>query len=516
MTAPHKEMHIVAMKYDLDRKHNWRLNFHLQTPIGWLSDPNGLCQFDGTYHIFHQYSPRWPYNAHGWGHWASPDLITWEFLGGAILPDMPLDKNGSYSGSAVIRDGEMWCYYTGNVLEAGDHDYDYSGRHANEMLVTSADGRTFGEKRLVLSDAAHPAYCSNHVRDPKVWEQDGRWHMLLGCRTMDDHGALLLFCSDDGISWEMEGSCTGASGKPFGYMWECPNVVTLDGREFLFVCPQGTPKQDFSLQNIYNSGYFPIDGRVIDLMGADPGLAEAEGPYPCIDESTFVELDYGFDFYAPQIFTDEQGRAILVGWVGLPDIDTQYDVPTREWSHTLTMPRELSLNGAGRICQRPVAEMEALRGDEVPFSAEAARGSTGTIGSSSYDMFSMEGAVGMRAGGTADVEIRGIQGEGRLMINGDLELMVHGDTCELAFLSPAGRFRSVRRLPLAHLSAGRIESIRAVIDTSLVEFYLNDGEVTLTTRFFPLDIDRLCVTSTFAAESCRAWEMGSFTFKNCG
>ena len=507
----------MAMKFDLDPKHNWRMRFHLQTPLGWLSDPNGLCQFDGVYHVFHQYSPRWPYNGHGWGHWASPDLVTWEFRGGDIMPDMPLDKNGSYSGSAVIRDGEMWCYYTGNVLDPGDHDYDYSGRHANEMLVRSKDGRSFGAKELVLSDAAHPAYCSNHVRDPKVWEQDGRWHMLLGCRTMDDHGALLLFGSDDGLAWEMEGSCTGTSGRPFGYMWECPNVVALDGREFLFVCPQGVPKKSTAFQNIYNSGYFPLEGRVIDVHGADPGLTDAEGPYPCIDEETFVELDYGFDFYAPQVFADEAGRQILIGWVGLPDIDTQYDVPTREWSHTLTMPRELSLNAAGRICQAPVAEMDALRGEAVAFTAEAAAGSTGTIGSSAYDMFSMEGAVGARFdNGCADVLIEGIEGDGRLMIGADLELLVRGDLLELAFTSPAGRFRSVRRMPLDTLSAGRVESIRAVVDTSVIEFFVNGGEATLTTRWFPLEIGELAVTSTFSAARTRGWQMGAFTFKNCG
>ena len=444
----------MAMKIALDRKDNWRLDFHLQTPIGWLSDPNGLCQMDGTYHVFHQYSPRWPHNFHGWGHWSSPDLVTWTFHGSAIAPSMEFDRNGSYSGSAVVRDGEMWCYYTGNVLDPGDHDYDYSGRHANEMLTRSADGRTFGEKLRVLSDAEHPAYCSNHVRDPKVWWQGDAWHMLLGARTMDDHGALLLFRSDDGLSWEMEGSATSASGKPFGYMWECPNVVELAGREFLFVCPQGIPKQPFRFQNIYNSGYFPIEGSVVELMSGDAGLADAERPHGCIDEDTFVELDYGFDFYAPQVFADEAGRQLLVGWVGLPDIDQQYDVPTREWSHTLTVPRELSLNDAGRVCQWPVAEIDGLRGEEVAFGAEAAVGATGTIGSSSYDMFNLEGAVGARfERGTCDIELEGISGDGRLMLNDDLELLVHGNLCELSFTSLAGAYRTVRRLPLDVLSA---------------------------------------------------------------
>ena len=91
----------MQMFYNLDyRQHNWRLGFHLQTPTGWLSDPNGLCQFNGEYHIFHQYAPRWPWAGHGWGHWSSPDLTTWYWHGGAIMPSVQTDKNGSYSGSA--------------------------------------------------------------------------------------------------------------------------------------------------------------------------------------------------------------------------------------------------------------------------------------------------------------------------------------------------------------------------------------------------------------------------------
>ena len=36
------------------------MGFHLMPPVGWLNDPNGLCQLGGTYHVFHQYSPDWP------------------------------------------------------------------------------------------------------------------------------------------------------------------------------------------------------------------------------------------------------------------------------------------------------------------------------------------------------------------------------------------------------------------------------------------------------------------------
>lgn len=35
----------------------WRQLLHLEPPRGWLNDPNGLCWFNGYYHVFFQYAP---------------------------------------------------------------------------------------------------------------------------------------------------------------------------------------------------------------------------------------------------------------------------------------------------------------------------------------------------------------------------------------------------------------------------------------------------------------------------
>jgi len=507
----------MAVDINWNPKHNWRLRYHLQTPTGGLTDPNGLSQLDGVYHFFHQYTPKWPAVGHGWGHWSSPDLVNWTFHGETIRPDCELDRNGSYSGSALVRDGKLWCYYTGNVLMPGDYDYDFAGRLANENLVISEDGDHFTDKVCVLGNDGYPAYCSNHVRDPKVWEQDGRLHMLLGARTKDSRGGVLLYKSDDGYAWELEGSATNRGERAFGYMWECPNVAQIDGREFLFVCPQGVPKQPFKFQNIHNCGYFPVEGKVIDLLSQDPGLMEADGPYACFDMEDFVETDYGFDYYCPQMFVDERGRTILGGWVGLPDIEFQYETPTREWMHTMTLPRVLSLNEAGRVCFWPAEEIEALRETPVEFTAEAAPGATGYVGSqTTCDMFDIEGAVSaLFPNGTCDTLIEDIQGEGRVIIGADLELLIHGDMLELDFQSPSGRWRTNRRLLLSDLSAGRVTDLRIMVDTSVVEIYINGGEKTMTTRWYPLDITDLHVTSTLQARYT-AWEMGAFTFANVG
>ena len=338
--------------------------------------------------------------------------------------------------------------------------------------------------------------------------------MLLGCRTMESHGCALLYKSEDGIKWEMAGSATNTGDGPFGYMWECPSVAQFGDKEFMFVCPQGVPKTQYRFQTIHNSGYFPVKGKVIDILQQDPGKMDADGPYPCMDIDDFVELDFGFDFYACQVFEDEQGRKILMAWAGVADMEFEYDVPTTpEWAHTLTMPRELTLTEAGRICQWPVAEMEQLRDGEVEFKAELAKGSTGFMGSSTYDKFSMDGAIGARFDGIGEFQITDIEGKGHFMLNGDLEFVINDHDAELVFHSHAGRFRSIRRLPLSALSAGKIESLRVMVDTSVVEIFVNGGEATMTTRWFPLDIKNLAVTSTIKGDH-KAWALHGYEFQN--
>ena len=35
----------------------WKQRSHLEPDEGWLNDPNGLCFYNGLYHVFFQYSP---------------------------------------------------------------------------------------------------------------------------------------------------------------------------------------------------------------------------------------------------------------------------------------------------------------------------------------------------------------------------------------------------------------------------------------------------------------------------
>ena len=273
-------------------------------------------------------------------------MLHWDFTGVPMQPDQPYDCHGAYSGSALVEDGVMYVYYTGNVKLPGDFDYVTQGREANTVLVESRDGRTFGDKKLLLTNRDYPADYTLHIRDPKVFALEDRYYMVLGGRKKNDCGAVLLYESCDLENWRFCRELTVP--MKFGYMWECPDLFCTEGKWFLSLSPQGLPRDEQEFQNVYTAGYFQVNGDF------------REG---CRLED-FREWDKGFDFYAPQTFTDESGRTLLIAWAGLPDVEEEYVNPTIEsgWQHALTVPRVIREQN-GRLLQYPVPELEALRGE---------------------------------------------------------------------------------------------------------------------------------------------------------
>lgn len=442
-----------------------RLAFHLMPPAGWLNDPNGLCQMNGIYHVFFQYSPlRVEGGEQFWGHYTSEDLLHWHYQGIPLMPDHEMDQSGVYSGSALVEDGVMHLYYTGNVKEPGDFDYILDGREANVVHVSSADGIHVSEKELILDRRDYPETYSRHIRDPKVWKENGVFYMALGGRRKNDWGAVLLYRSADRQNWKLEREWTTA--KPMGYMWECPDCFELDGLRVLSISPQGVKREEFRMQNIYQQGYFVMSDWNLDRV-----------------ESEFKEWDMGFDFYAPQTFLDESGRRILIGWVGVPDMEAEYhNRPTIEkgWQHALTLPREITSH-EGMLYQYPVKELEQLRGHRVPVG----------------DRTSAEVKEGL-----FDLQLNALEGkEFSVSLAEELNIHYANGVFELSFSGEAGCGRTSRKALIQ-----TVEEMRIVADTTLVEVYLNHGEYVFTTRYYPKGKSRSVV---IACDGCDGslWEL---------
>ena len=143
MNALHRTLEKLVTKEIQGHKkpERWIPLLHAATPVGWLNDPNGLCQMGDTYHAFFQMSPFEPEGGlKFWGHCESKDLLHWEFTGVPMLPDQPYDCHGAYSGSALVEDGKMYLFYTGNVKQSGDYNYITNGRESNTILAVSSNG----------------------------------------------------------------------------------------------------------------------------------------------------------------------------------------------------------------------------------------------------------------------------------------------------------------------------------------------------------------------------------------
>lgn len=429
---------------DADEKNEtrWRPKFHLSPPVGWLNDPNGLCFFQGRYHAYFQYSPFEPGGGlKFWGHSTSTDLLNWTYEGCSIYPDSLYDCHGVYSGSALPEDGQLYLYYTGNCKREGDYDFINEGRDSNVVMAVSGDGCQIGAKNLLLDNHSYPEDLSCHVRDPKVWKENSLYYMILGARTKNGKGLALLYESADKYAWSLKQRIE-KSGD-FGYMWECPDLFEIDGNLIFLTCPQGMKRLGIRYQNLYQTGYFFMSGNI------EKGF----------ELSDMTELDYGFDFYAPQSFVDPTGRRILIGWMGMPDVPEHLN-PTVEygWNQILTLPRELFLKN-GRLCQRPVRELDSrwiIRAEH-----------DGAFTQPDLDCYQLD--------------ISDLQGDLEISVeNLKLSHRQEDGIFHMCFEGSSGQGRKKRSC-----AAGQLKQLSVIVDSSSVEVFLNDGESVLTTRFYP-------------------------------
>ncbi len=425
----------------------FRQKLHLMPPTGWLNDPNGLCQFRGVYHAFFQYSP---FNADGgvkmWGHYTSDNMLTWHYEGVSLFPDQPFDCHGVYSGSAFVENGKMYLYYTGNVkLEDGEFDYIRTGREANTVLVVSEDGKRFGRKRELMRNSDYPQDLTCHVRDPKVWKENGMYYMVQGARTQNDEGKVLVFESEDQLHWRYRNDVK--TEERFGYMWECPDYFEIDESKILSVSVQGLEGGMWDSRNVYQSGYFLVEGDI---------------RFECT-LSDYQLWDYGFDYYAPQSFESEDGRRIHISWMGMPDCEEYTNLTVQDgWQHCFTFPREISIK-EGKVIQKPIRELQDLRKEEEK---------TGSI-------------LEKKDTKVFEVEVEGIaENQFQAVLANELILSYENGRFEMKFMdqekSSVSAGRSIR-----FWKTETLKNVRILADVSSVEVFLNDGEAVFSTRYYP-------------------------------
>ncbi|MEN4981211.1 sucrose-6-phosphate hydrolase [Erwinia billingiae] len=425
--------------------------WHLAPVSGLMNDPNGFIQHNGRYHLFYQWNPlSCDHKVKCWGHWSSADLLNWQHEPIALVPGDEFDRDGCYSGSAVDNHGKLTLCYTGNV------EFEDGTRTAWQCLAVQNDHGGFDKKGAVIP---LPEGYTGHVRDPKVWKHNGIWYMVLGAQDLTLQGKVLLFRSSDLMSWgslgEVAGGNLGGLGDA-GYMWECPDLFAIGNETFLICCPQGVVPDKKRYLNPHPSAY---------LAGS---FDHSTGSY---QHGELHEIDAGFEFYAPQTTLANDGRRLLVGWMGVPDGEEMLQ-PTTEakWIHQMTCVRELSARD-GRLYQLPAAELQQLRFGEKVYHGSADYAPT-------LDARRIEILLEAESGVTIDFAET-------------LALEWDKDELRLARRSlETGEWQY-------RCWCGKAFKLQILCDHSSIEIFINDGEGVMSSRYFPRDRARI----TFAGHA---------------
>lgn len=320
----------------------YRPNYHVAPTNGWMNDPNGFVYFQGYYHIFYQH---YPYAAQWgpmhWGHKRSRDLMHWEDLPIALTPGDSEDTDGVFSGSAIVKDGRLWLVYTGHHYY-GDNDPEHFWQ--NQNLAYSDDGIHFTKyaNNPIISQA--PDDSSHHFRDPKIWEHNGFYYIILGNQSNNGFGRAILYQSTDLFEWQYLGVLDQSQSiAAEGDMWECPDFFTLNGKEILLMSPMNIQPQAYQFKNLYQTGYF---------------IGQFDYTTQKFERNHFQELDHGHDFYASQTMLSPDGRRIVIGWADM--WESKFNEKSDGWTGLLTLPRQLILND-DHLSMQPVAETSSLR-----------------------------------------------------------------------------------------------------------------------------------------------------------
>ncbi|MFT8640069.1 glycoside hydrolase family 32 protein [Bifidobacterium sp.] len=510
----------VEVAEDLGRFYegNVRPKVHFEPFERWMNDPNGLCQFQGRYHMFYQLNPYgWQWDNMHWGHAASRDLIHWVHLPVVLFPQQELDESehlsgGAFSGSAVPIDAQgrpcagddahaMRFFLTRHIEEGGDPEslvesqttcvsYDGIGVEQEHTVVERPLvggighelGRDFRDPKVewrfkVECDQSKPmtlmTVASNLPRKDVqeqhyayVWEpgSDLRrgWFALdsmdeAGANAADDARvpALAGFVADDDTRLD-----DADAWRYIGPMF----ADTEHPEAFTYECPDFFPLDGHDVAVAALMKYRDGGGRFQPVVWYSGDL-ELRGTerQPRFTARTSGLCDFGTSFYAVQSFGDDSGRRIAIGWLA------DWFGVRREGEHrangAMTLPRELHVRH-GRLTSYPVREVfDQLLGKVLLRSSAQAGQSCGC------------GVAGQRISGNAyyarielpddsdfDIEIASEPQRGSLHLvrqDGITRIATHGSNTDSL-----------------HLSSGICDArtMEIFYDRGIAEIFLNHGE----------------------------------------
>jgi beta-fructofuranosidase len=401
-----------TFNYTDEQARGQRPMFHITPPFGWMNDPNGMFELNGTTHVFYQHTPEAvTFGVQTWGHVISRDLAHWKTLPTALVPDTVYDESGCFSGSATIVNGTPTLLYTGTsrYIELGYYFQQQAKAYpldltdpelinwvkdpANPFIAVPPSGD------LQLSNGE--AILADQFRDPTTaFQQDGLWYTAVGVQP-ECVGAAALYTSPDFSNWTFAGTLASQISVEENTMcipnnvdepqicpqkgtacrtWECPDFWVIDGVNYLKYSDQ------IDGRTPYGADWYVLSNA--DLNFASPNYTNGVGIYePILNGAEYGPnlIDYGA-IYASKHWQDTQGRLLWLGWAFEASIgcDQQCSEGTSftnasRFQGAQTIPRVVTFDPViYELVFYPVPEVEILRNGSIvnttPLSGQNATG----------------------------------------------------------------------------------------------------------------------------------------------
>ena len=279
--------------------------YHYINPDANLNDPNGLCFWQGHWHLFYQAYPPEDTRQH-WGHAISTDLVHWRDLPYCIYPD---PERCCFSGAALVEADRVIAMYHGT--EVGN------------MVAVSSDPLLLNWHKIagqaVIPIGRDLPY---RVFDPCIWKQGDHYYSLSAGTKPEGPGgkpirANFLFRSPDLEHWE------------YLHPFVEDDLYTLVGDDG--ACPY----------------FWPIGDRHMLLFFSHmSGGQYLLGDYDTDRDKFIVTHGAKFNFgpygpsgvHAPSAAPDGKGGLVVI-------FNMNPGKPTAGWNQIMTLPRRLTVEG---------------------------------------------------------------------------------------------------------------------------------------------------------------------------
>ena len=309
----------------------YRPQFHFSPEKNKMNAPEGLIYYAGEYHLFYQQNPKGLEEGYlHWGHAVSKDLLHWEYLPVALVPDNNSEEKEYATigaGSGLIDQKNVLGFQKDSVKTMLLF---YTSYGCGQRLAYSTDkGRTWKkyEKNPLI-----PFSELDDARGPKVfWHEASKKYVMALSRKLDNRDSqrgISFYTSSNLLDWEYKSHIAG--------LYDAPDLVELPVDR----------RQD-------EKKWVLFDGDGSYVVGSFDG--EKFTP-----ESPKRKNDFGKNYYAPKTWgniSGKEGRTIQIA--GMKDGEFK----KMPFNGQMNFPCELSLEKSKSgifLLRTPVKEIENL------------------------------------------------------------------------------------------------------------------------------------------------------------